>query len=90
LTGESTPLPHEVFIQCGSCYFYTNEQLFIAATHPLVRVAPAIPLRYRSENWDYSWLLVRSDGHAALLRYDPYTLQSHRIERRLAIRWFAR
>lgn len=83
-------LPHEVFIQCGSVYLYTEQPLFIVATHPVVRVAPAIPLKYASENWDYSWLVVRTDGHAALLRYNPYTLQPAREERKLAIRWFAR
>ena len=82
--------PHEVFIQCGSVYLYTQQPLFIAATHPVVRVAPAIPLRYASETWDYSWLVVRTDGRAAVLRYDPYTLTPARVERKLAIRWFAR
>lgn len=90
LPPSSDRLPHEVFIQCGSVYLYTERPLFIAATHPVVRVAPAIPLRYASENWDYSWLVVRTDGHAALLRYDPFTLQPRRSERKLALRWFAR
>jgi len=90
LSGAAESLPHEVFVQCGSCYFYPERPLFIAGTHPLVRVAPAMPLRYASGNWDYSWLVVRSDGHAAFLSYNPYTLQPARAERRLAIRWFAR
>ena len=84
------PLTHEVFIQCGSVYLYTEKKLFIAGTHPLVRVAPQIPLRYQSENWDYCWIVARTDGHIAILRYDPYTLQTSRSEKRLAIRWFAR
>lgn len=83
-------VPHEVFIQCGSVYLYTQQPLFIAATHPVVRVAPAIPLRYATENWDYSWLVLRTDGRAAVLRYDPYTLRPARAERKLALRWFAR
>lgn len=90
LPSISPALPHEVFIQCGSIYLYTEQPLFIAATHPVVRVAPAIPLKYASENWDYSWLVVRTDGHAAFLSYDPYRLQPARSQRRLAIRWFAR
>ncbi|MGE0605498.1 MAG: hypothetical protein AB7O62_00115 [Pirellulales bacterium] len=85
-----TPLPHEVFIQCGSCYYYTRRKLFIAATHPLVRIGPAIPLRYRGGNWDYAWLVVRSDGHVSQLRYDPYTLRPSRHEVHLATRWFIR
>jgi len=83
-------LPHEVFIQCGSVYYYTERKHFVASTHPVVRVAPAVPLRYASENWDYCWLVARSDGHVAVLRFDPYTLQSTRTERRLALRWFVR
>jgi len=47
-------------------------------------------MKYASENWDYSWVVVRTDGHAALLRYNPYTLQPLRDQRKLAVRWFAR
>jgi hypothetical protein len=90
LPSSGPKLPHEVFIQCGSVYLYTEEPLFIAATHPVVRVAPAVPLKYASENWDYTWLVIRTDGHAALLSYDPYTLQSRRHEKQVAVRWFAR
>lgn len=87
--GQPAPA-HEVFIQCGSCYYFTRRRLFIAGTHPLVRVAPGIPLRYASDNWDYAWLVVRSDGHVAMLRYDPYTLAPKKIEQKLAVRWFVR
>ncbi len=90
LSKSGERVPHEVFIQCGSVYLYTQQPLFIAATHPVVRVAPAIPLRYATENWDYSWLVLRTDGRAAVLRYDPYTLRPDRAERKLALRWFAR
>jgi len=90
LSTSGPAVPHEVFIQCGSIYLYTEQPLFVAATHPIVRVAPAIPLRYASENWDYSWVVVRTDGDVSLLSYDPYTLQSKRTEHKLALRWFAR
>lgn len=90
LPASSPSLPHEVFIQCGSIYLYTEQPLFIVATHPVVRVAPAIPLKYSSENWDYCWLVARTDGHVAMLRYDPYTLLPERRTMELAIRWFAR
>jgi hypothetical protein len=86
----SDPLPHTVFSQCGSCYYYTERKLLIAGTHPVPRVAPAIPLRYRSGNWDYAWLYLRTDGHAAVMRYDPYTLQPERSTARFGIRWFVR
>lgn len=83
-------LKHEVFIQCGSCYYYTRDKLLIAATHPLVRVAPAIPLRYASGNWDYTWLVARTDGQVAQLRYNPYTLLPSRVTTHHALRWFVR
>ncbi len=81
---------HEVFTQTGSCYYYTERRLFTAAAHPLVRVRPAIPLRYASRSWDFGWLMPRTDGHVAHLRVDPYTLQFHRREGRYALRWFVR
>jgi hypothetical protein len=81
---------HEVFIQTGSCYYYTCKKLFIAGSHPLVRVAPAIPLVYRTHGWDYSWLVLRSDGRVARLSYDPYTLKTTRATGHHAIRWFFR
>lgn len=90
LSAAGTKLPHEVFIQCGSIYLYTEQPLFVVATHPVVRVAPAIPVKYATENWDYCWLVARTDGHVAILRYDPYTLLTERRTLKLAIRWFAR
>jgi hypothetical protein len=83
-------LPHEVFIQAGSCYYYTRQRLLLAATHPLVRVRPEMPLRYASRGWDFGWLLVRSDGQVARLLYDPYTLTPRRSSARCAVRWFYR
>lgn len=87
--GENA-LAHEVLIQAGSCYLYTDQQLLIGSSHPLVRVRPAIPLRYETGAWDYSWLVARTDGNVARLVYDPYTLESSRAETQSAIRWFYR
>lgn len=81
-------LPHEVFIQLGPGYFYTQRRWLLACSHPLVRVAPGIPLRYRSGGWDFGWVLPRTDGHTALRIYDPYTLQPRQFHRRYAMRWF--
>jgi len=83
-------LPHEVFIQAGSCYLYTGERLMIATSHPLVRVRPAIPLRYESGVWDYAWLVARSDGRVARLVYNPYTLQPRTSSGQYEIKWFYR
>lgn len=87
---EQDALPHEVFIQAGSCYLYTGERLMIAASHPLPRIRPAIPLRYESCNWDYAWLVARSDGRVARLVYDPYTLQPKESSGQYEIKWFYR
>jgi hypothetical protein len=81
---------HEVFVHGGSCYYYTEKRQFMTASHPLVRVQPAIPLRYRSRGWDFGWLMPRSDGHVARWLVDPYTLKFHRSDRRHAMRWFVR
>ena len=91
LTPEGDPvLEHEVFIHVGSCYYYTEQKLFIGATHPLVRVRPSIPLTYVSQGWDFGWLMVRTDGFAASMLADPYTLRFRRSEQRYAMRWFVR
>lgn len=79
---------HEVFVHAGSCYYYTDRRLFLTGTHPLVRVRPAIPLRYRSRGWDFGWLVARSDGHVERWLVDPYTLAFNRSSRRHAMRWF--
>lgn len=81
---------HELFIQGGSCYLYTERRLLIVSTHPFVRVTPAIPLRYTSSGWDYAWAVARSDGKVALLAYNPYTLLPTRTEHRCEVRWFCR
>ena len=81
---------HEVFIQAGSCYFYTQQPLLIAASHPVTRVRSAIPLRYETNAWDYGWLVARTDGHVARLIYDPYTLLPSRSVGRHEMRWFCR
>ena len=56
------PIEHEVFIQAGPGYYYSGQRLFIAGTHPLVRVRPGIPMRYVSQGWDFGWLMPRTDG----------------------------
>jgi hypothetical protein len=89
-TGGTPPLPHEVFVQAGSCYFYPKKQLLIAASHPLARVRPAIPLRYETGAWDYAWLVARTDGRVARLVYDPYTLRPTRAEGQYEMKWFCR
>jgi hypothetical protein len=83
-------IEHEVFIQVGPGYYYSGQKLFIAGTHPLVRVRPGIPMRYASQGWDFGWLMPRTDGRAAMLLYDPYSLEARRQAGQFAMRWFAR
>jgi hypothetical protein len=86
----SPPLDHELFIQVGPGYYYSRQKLFIAGTHPLARVRPAIPMRYESRGWDFGWLMPRTDGRVAMLLYDPYTLAVRRKDGQFAMRWFVR
>jgi hypothetical protein len=81
---------HEVFVQTSSCYYYTQQRLFIAGSHPVVRVRPATPLRYESQAWDFGWLLLRSDGRVVYRRCDPYTLAFADQAARYPVRWFVR
>ena len=91
LTAEpARPIEHEVFIQAGPGYYYSGQKLFIAGTHPLVRVRPGIPMRYVSRGWDFGWLMPRTDGRVAMLLYDPYSLKVRRQAGQFAMRWFAR
>ena len=86
----SSAIDHEVFIQVHSYYYYVDTGLFIGATNPLVRVRPAVPLRFVSRGWDFGWVMVRTDGYAAHLLVDPYTLRFRRSEGRYGVRWFIR
>ena len=81
---------HEVFVQIGSAYFYTQRKLFVAGSHPVIRVQPAIPMRYRSQNWDFGWLFLSSDGRVVYRRCDPYSFQFRDVITARAIRWFVR
>ena len=74
----------------GSGFVHVRAGLYVTLTHPLVRVAGAIPLRYRSGNWDVAWVFLRTDGQAQVRRIDPYTRAWNDRPARLACRWFAR
>jgi hypothetical protein len=89
LAEPGATLDHEVFVHAGSCYYYTRRKQFMTGTHPLVRVRPAIPLRYTSDGWDFGWLMARTDGHVARWLCDPYTLKFEKSAGRYAMRWFA-
>lgn len=88
ITGEDSRIDHEVFIHLGACYYYTKQKLFMGSANPVVRTQPKIPLGYGSRNWDFGWLMPRTDGHVARWLCDPYTLKFRRDSGRYAIRWF--
>jgi hypothetical protein len=91
LCGDSDRAPdHEVFVQGGSAYYYTDQKLFIIGSHPVVRIQPNVPMRYASRNWDFGWLMVRSDGRVVYRRCDPYSLKFCDQVSYHAIRWFVR
>ena len=89
LAGQRKP-EHEVFVEVGSCYYYTDQRLFIGGSHPVVRVQPDIPICYRSGGWDFGWLVARTDGTVVYRRGDPYSLGFDDVESAHAIRWFVR
>ena len=90
LPGEGDDLAHEVFVETGSGYYYVEQQLFIAGSHPVIRVRPSIPMRYQSKGWDFGWLVLRTDGAVVYRQCDPYSLAFADGTRRHPIRWFAR
>ena len=86
--ANASPIDHEVFVQIGSSYYYTEQALFIAGSHPVVRVKPGIPLLYQTRGWDFGWLMLRTDGRVVYRCCDPYTLKFEDRALRCAIRWF--
>ncbi len=83
-------MDHEVFVQTGPGYYSTERKIFCAGTQPVIRVAPAIPMRYKSRGWDFGWLLARSDGTVFSWLCDPYSLKFNKSSERFAVRWFVR
>ena len=88
--GEASLPDHRLFVHGGSCYYYTEQKIFITGTHPVIRVRPAIPLVYTTRGWDVGWLMVRTDGLVVYRRCDPYTLTFEDVNLSCAVRWFVR
>ncbi len=87
-TGQ--PIPHEVFSLLGSSFYHTGRKTLESLTHPLVRVAPGIPLAYASQNWDVSWVCVNTTGQCTIRKLNPWTRTFSDHPARLALRWFVR
>ena len=90
LKDESNDMEHEVFVKTGWGFYYSDQALFMAGSHPVVRVKPSIPMNYESRGWDFGWLFLRSDGYSVYRRCDPYTLSFEDIKGHHAVRWFIR
>ncbi len=80
----------EVFTPLGSGFTHTTKHLYEAQTHPVVRVAPAVPMSYGSGRWDVSWVIARTDGSASVRSLDPYTRRFRDWTGRFPCRWFVR
>jgi hypothetical protein len=88
--SSSLGIEHTVFVKVGPVYHFTDSKVFCAGTHPVVRVRPGIPMRYESGNWDFGWLMPRSDGFVDCWICDPYTLRFDKKPGHYEIRWFVR
>ncbi|MCC7420046.1 MAG: hypothetical protein IT428_07200 [Planctomycetaceae bacterium] len=88
--GAAGDPDHEVIVQIGSTYFYTEQRLFIGGTHPVVRIRPAIPIKYATDAWDFGWVMARTDGQVVFRRCDPHTLRFDDRTLHCALRWFVR
>ena len=85
--GERS-VEHEVFVEMGPIYNHEDQGFLGGESLPLVRVNAAAPLAYRTGNWNFGWILPRTDGVVHGLVIDPYTREFQRIESRHATRWF--
>ena len=83
-------VPHEVFTSLHSIYNHEDGGFLGGESMPIVRVAPAAPLRYETDLWDYGWILPRTDGIVHKLIVNPYTRQVRQEAGRFAVRWFVR
>lgn len=87
--GEEV-VKHEVFVQMSPVYNHQAQGFLGGESQPIVRVAPSVPMRYQPENWNYGWILPRTDGVVHQLIINPYTHAFIRTQCRCAVRWFVR
>jgi len=82
-------IEHEVFVELHSIYNHHDAGYLGGESQPVVRVAPDVPLRYEHGNWNFGWILPRTDGIVHQLIIDPHTRSFTKKECRFASRWFA-
>jgi hypothetical protein len=78
----------EIYIHCGSSYYYTRDQLMITNTLPFISVPAHIPLTYKSQSFCYCWIVARSDGKVQVRSYNPFERNWQTRTANLSIRWF--
>jgi len=83
-------IEHETFVELGSMYYHREGGFHSGESLPLVRIGPAVPLHYTASNWNFGWILPRTDGTVFHLAVDPYTREFVRTSGRYAARWFVR
>lgn len=86
---EDTRHEDEIFIHCGSSYYYTKDKLMISNTLPFVSVPADIPLEYKSRGFRYCWVVARTDGRVEIRTYNPFDDIWETRSAHLSLRWFA-
>ena len=79
----------EIFIHCGSSYYYTKDRLMFTNTLPFVSVPADIPLTYKPKSFRYCWIIARSDGRLEVRAYNVFKNTWETRAARLPLRWFA-
>ncbi len=87
LWGE-TGHEDEIYIHCGSSYYYTKDRLMITNTLPFVSVPADIPLTYKPKGFRYCWIIARSDGRVEVRAFNIFKNTWETRAARLALRWF--
>ena len=79
----------EIYIQCGSSYYYTDNKVMLTNTHPFVSVPADIPMTYKPRSFRYCWLVASTDGRTEVRSYDPFLSEWKITKANLPVRWFA-
>lgn len=79
----------EIYIHCGSSFYYTKDRLMITNTLPLVSVPADIPLSYKPRSYRYCWIVARTDGRVEIRSYNPFDNLWETRAAFLPLRWFA-
>lgn len=85
---DAPVVSHEVFVGLHSIYNHEESGFLGGESQPIVRVAPAVPLKYKSGNWNCGWILPRTNGIVHHVVVNPYSHEFSQAEGRFAIRWF--